>query len=41
MKENMPKSEFKDFKIEGGRTMPTPSNTLKPKIIIKPKEDKK
>lgn len=41
MKDNLPKSEFKEIKIEGGRTMPTPSNSLKPKIIIKPKEDKK
>lgn len=41
MKENLPKSEFKEFKVEGARTMPTPSNSLKPKIIIKPKEDKK
>ena len=41
MKENLPKSEFKEFKVEGGRTSPTPSFSLKPKIVIKPKEDKK
>lgn len=35
-----PKSIFKEVKIEGGRTIPIPSNTLKPKIIIKPKDKK-
>ena len=35
-----PKSVFKEVKIEGGRTIPIPSNALKPKIVIKPKEKK-
>jgi hypothetical protein len=39
MKE-LPKSELKEIKIEGGRTIPSPSNSLKPKEIIKPKEKK-
>jgi hypothetical protein len=35
-----PKTIFNEVKIEGGRTIPVPSNTLKPKIVIKPKEKK-
>lgn len=36
-----PKAKFNEIKIEGGRTIPIPSNTLKPKIAIKTKEKNK
>ena len=40
MTNNKPKSEFHEIKIEGGRTIPLPSNTLKPKVTPKPKDKK-
>jgi hypothetical protein len=29
-----------EHKVTAGRAIPTPSNTLKPKIVIKPKDEK-
>lgn len=40
MAKQISKSEYKEVKIEGGRTIPIPSNILKPKVIIKPKDKK-
>lgn len=40
MDKSTPKNILKEVKIEGGRTIPIPSNTLKPKVVIKPKDKK-
>lgn len=40
MSKHISKSEHKEVKIQGGRTIPNPSNTLKPKVVIKPKDKK-
>ncbi len=29
-----------EYKVTAGRAIPTPSNTLKPKIVVKPKDGK-
>ncbi|SHM40801.1 hypothetical protein SAMN05443669_10355 [Flavobacterium xanthum] len=38
MNDKKPKSEFKIVKVTLGRVTPQPSNSLKPKIIVKPKD---
>lgn len=40
MEKSEQKSEFKEIKVLGGRTIPVPSNSLKPKIVVKPKDKK-
>ncbi|WP_295094258.1 hypothetical protein [uncultured Flavobacterium sp.] len=29
-----------EYKVTAGRAIPTPSNALKPKIVVKPKDEK-
>jgi hypothetical protein len=38
MNDKKPKSEVKIVKVTLGRVTPLPSNSLKPKIIVKPNE---
>jgi|688.fasta_scaffold2330875_1 hypothetical protein len=40
MENSNSKKKSNDVKIEGGRTIPVPSNSVKPKILIKPKDKK-